>query len=82
MAEVGRLTSMLFWTSATDVPVSSLDTFVKELLHRAHSPFAEAAGGVVPSPRHARRRAVTLDDVLAELERREGMSGIAEKAGR
>ncbi len=27
-------------------------------------------------------RDVTLQDVLAELERREGMSGIAEKAGR
>ena len=27
-------------------------------------------------------RDVTLDDVLAELERREGTSGIAEKAGR
>ncbi len=27
-------------------------------------------------------REVTLDDVLAELERREGMSGIAEKAAR
>jgi phosphoribosyl-ATP pyrophosphohydrolase len=27
-------------------------------------------------------RDVTLDDVLAELERREGVSGIAEKAGR
>ncbi|AWB47822.1 phosphoribosyl-ATP diphosphatase [Gemmobacter aquarius] len=27
-------------------------------------------------------RDVTLDEVLAELERREGVSGIAEKAGR
>ena len=27
-------------------------------------------------------RDVTLDDVLAELERREGLSGLAEKAGR
>jgi hypothetical protein len=27
-------------------------------------------------------RDVTLDQVLAELERREGVSGIAEKAGR
>jgi phosphoribosyl-ATP pyrophosphohydrolase len=27
-------------------------------------------------------REVTLDEVLAELERREGVSGIAEKAGR
>ncbi len=27
-------------------------------------------------------RDVTLDDVLSELERREGQSGIAEKAGR
>ena len=42
----------------------------------------EAVEAIVEAVKGDRARRTSLDEVMAELERREGMSGIAEKAAR
>ena len=79
---VARLTAKGRGKIAQKVGEEATETIIAALSGNAAHVTAEAADLVFHLMILLRDVGVTLDDVLAELDRREGVSGLAEKASR